>query len=125
MSLAQPAGMSNNRLSLFIASLVILGAACGGSGKNPVAPGSTAGTPSDAAPGGGATISGMVQTGAASSQTPATSGPAMPGLVVKVTGTSISSGFDAAGRFSLNGVPPGDVQLEFSGPVTATLPVNQ
>ena len=51
-------------------------------------------------------------------------GHAIPGLVVTVTGTSISSGLDAAGRFMLTGVPSGDLQLQFSGPASGTIPVN-
>jgi hypothetical protein len=73
----------------------------------------------------GATISGSVQSGGSSSLTSAGSGSAMPGLVVTIAGTGISSGLDAAGRFTLNGVPSGDVQLQFSGSVTATLPLAQ
>lgn len=74
---------------------------------------------------GGATIGGSVHAGAAPSVTSATTGQAIPGLVVSVAGTSISSGLDATGRFTLTPVPPGDVQLQFSGSVSATLPVNQ
>ena len=49
----------------------------------------------------------------------------MPGLIVTVAGTSIASGLDAAGRFTLPNVPAGDVQLQFSGAATASLSVSQ
>jgi hypothetical protein len=49
----------------------------------------------------------------------------MPGLIVTVSGTQISSGLDAAGRFNLPDVPPGDVQLQFSGPASASVSVSQ
>ncbi len=34
---------------------------------------------------------------------------------MKITGTNISTTTDGEGQFTLTGVPPGDVQLEFSG----------
>jgi len=40
---------------------------------------------------------------------------AMSTLTVKITGTNISTTTDGQGQFTLTGVPPGDVQLEFSG----------
>jgi hypothetical protein len=50
----------------------------------------------------------------------------MTGLLVSVVGTSISSGVDAAGRFTLSGVPAGDVQLKFVAPgVDVTVPLTQ
>ena len=36
-------------------------------------------------------------------------------LHVTITGTDISSTVDGSGQFTLNGVPPGDVTLQFSG----------
>jgi hypothetical protein len=123
MTLARAAGMSKASRSL-LAALMLVVAACGGSGQTPTAPAPASGGPL-AAPPGGATIGGTVHSGAASSLTGASAGAAMPGLLVSVAGTSISSGLDAAGRFALAGVPPGDVQLQFSGPVAATLPVTQ
>ena len=36
-------------------------------------------------------------------------------ITVKITGTNISTVTDGQGQFTLTGVPPGDVQLEFSG----------
>ena len=94
--------------------LLVVTAACGGS-ASPTEPGSTSG-------GAGASITGTVS--GASSALTASSAHAIPGLVVTVVGTSISSGVDAAGRFTLNGVPSGDIQLQFSGPVSATITIS-
>lgn len=116
--------MLKRRLPL-AACVILFAAACHGPNASPTAPGSTATPPVSAGAPGGATITGSVQAGAASALTAARSGSAMTGLVVTVAGTSISSGLDAAGRFNLPGVPPGDVRLQFSGPVSATLPVNE
>ena len=57
--------------------------------------------------------------------TSSSTGSAINGLVVTVAGTAIKSSIDAAGRFRLDGVPNGDLQLQFTGPVTATIPVPQ
>ena len=61
--------------------------------------------------------------GGSSALTSTSAGQSIPGLVVTVAGTSISSGLDAAGRFNLKGVPSGDVQLQFSGPVSGSLQI--
>src|ERR671911_2103073 len=74
--------------------------ACGGT--SPAAPSS------DTAAGSTATISGSLRSG--SPLLAATTGAAAPGVVVSVMGTAISSGIDAADRFTLTGVPAGDVQ---------------
>lgn len=62
--------------------------------------------------------------GGSSALTSAGTGQSVPGLIVTVAGTSISSGLDAAGRFNLKGVPAGDVQLQFSGPVSGSLDIS-
>lgn len=93
--------------------LIVVTAACGGSGASPTEPGS----PSGAA--GGASITGTVS--GASSALTSSGSQSIPGLIVTVAGTSITSGLDAAGRFTLDGVPAGDRELQFSGPVTATI----
>lgn len=59
-------------------------------------------------------ITGIVQ-GGTSGLVSASAGQAITGLTVSVVGTAISSGLDATGRFSLAGVPAGDVQLRFAG----------
>lgn len=104
--------MTNRSLFLPVI-LLITTVACGGS--SPTGPGAT---------NAGATITGSVLSGASSALTSASTGNAMPGLVVTVAGTSISSGLDAAGRFSLRDVPSGNLQLQFSGPVSGSVPVN-
>jgi hypothetical protein len=87
-----------------ILALSLFGTACGG--KSPTEPGTTPGL-------GGSTavISGSVRSGSAQLASTANGAPA--GMTVSIVGTSISSGIDAAGRFNLPGVPPGDVRLQF------------
>lgn len=87
-----------------VATLIVTG--CGGGSKSPTAPSTSGG-------GSMATISGSVRTG--SPLLAATTGAAISGLVVTVVGTTITSGVDAADRFTLAGVPPGDVELSFTG----------
>jgi hypothetical protein len=72
-------------------------------------------TPSTTTGGGGSTavISGTVRGG--SPLLAASTGAAASALVVTVAGTAISSGVDASDRFTLTGVPTGDVDLKFSG----------
>jgi hypothetical protein len=103
-------------LSLFVLSLT----GCGKSmPTSPIAP-ATAITQSSAA---AARISGSV-TGAPSGLASSTTAGAPAGLMVTVTGTSVTSGVDATGRFSLISVPPGSVELHFTGPgVDAKVPV--
>jgi hypothetical protein len=85
--------------------------ACGAA-KSPTTP-STTTTPSASGGAGTAEISGSVRSG--SPQLAATTGAAASALTVTVVGTSISSEVDASARFTLAGVPPGDVDLRFSG----------
>src|SRR5215204_3034489 len=94
--------------------LTTLATACGGS--SPTSPDATGAT--------GASITGSVRSGASNALTAASTGGAITGLTVTVVGTSISSGLDASGRFNLKNVPAGDLQLQFSGPVSGTLSVN-
>ena len=63
---------------------------------------------------GGATIAGTVQSGAAAAvgQVGASS---VKGLRVSVTGTSLQTVTDGSGRFTLQDVPPGRVELHFEG----------
>jgi hypothetical protein len=89
------------------ASMLLVG--CGGAG-GPISPSSS--TPSLAT---GATIGGFVSGGAAPVATLAglrTLG-AVSGVTVAVVGTDLSATADAAGRFQIAGVPPGDVRLRF------------
>ena len=109
-------------LALIIA-LAAISAACGGHSSAPTAPTPAAGGSATTA--GMATISGAVQTGAAA--TPAAfrfgGGAAITGVTVTIVGTTISATADASGRFTLNNVPPGDLQLQFSGGASGTLPL--
>ena len=113
MVVAQLAGMTPK--SRIIPILILAAAtACGGS--SPTSPGQTgAGT--------GASITGTVQGGAPNALTSASTGGAITGVTVTVVGTSISSGLDVAGRFNLKNVPSGDLQLQFSGSVSAMLTI--
>ncbi len=64
----------------------------------------------------GATIQGQVQSGTAvMASTAATTNSAAAGLTVTVVGTSISATVTGTGQFTLNGVPAGSTQLNFSG----------
>lgn len=104
-------------VAVLAAALLIT--ACGGS-KSPIAPSSS----NSASNGTTAVVSGSVRSG--SPLLAATTGGAISGLVVTVAGTAISSGVDAAGRFTLTGVPAGDVRLTFTGAgVNATLQLSQ
>ena len=117
ISVARLDSMSKRSLLLSAVLFCFVAAGCAGSGS-PVAPG-----PSSA---GGASISGSILSGGSSSaMTSSINGSAINGLVVTVAGTAIKSSVDAAGRFRLDGVPNGDLQLQFTGPVTATIPVPQ
>lgn len=113
MAIAELGGMTQRFWILPVLLLTAVATACGGS--SPTSPAGNAV---------GASISGTVQGGGSTALTASGIGHAIAGLTVTVTGTSISSGVDAAGRFTLKGVPAGDVQLQFSGPVTGSLQVN-
>lgn len=96
---------------LAIASL--MAAACGGNASvSPVAPSSTAT--------GAASITGTVRGSAVTSRALAedtfTTLDAHSGLTVSVVGTGISTNADNQGQFTLNNVPTGNVQLNFSAP---------
>lgn len=88
--------------------ITLLLAGCAGT-KSPAGP-----TESPAPAGNTAVVSGSVRSG--SPLLSASTGAAVAGLVVTVVGTNLSSGVDAAGRFTLTGVPAGEVLLKFTGP---------
>jgi hypothetical protein len=96
----------------FLICVAALSSACGGHGATPTSPTSSNSTSSSPT---AATISGTVQGGGASALSAASGGTALTGVTVTVVGTPISSGVDAAGRFTLTNVPPGGVQLRISG----------
>lgn len=94
-------------LGAVMATAAITLSACGAS-NSPTTPStatSTSGT--------SAVITGSVRAG--SPLLAATTGARVSGLVVTVVGTTISSGVDATDRFTLSGVPPGDIELRFTG----------
>lgn len=108
------------RLLGLVVVAAALTAACGGK-ESPTAPsGSTGGSNGPGAPAptptASATITGSVQgSTAASSLVSASAGAALTGVTVTVVGTSLSSSVDAAGRFALTNVPPGEVRLQLTG----------
>jgi hypothetical protein len=91
-------------------------AACGG-GSSPTEPTSTGGPAPAPAPSSGATITGQISSAATSSSVRegVASSRATPVSTVSVVGTSITTTADAAGRFTLTGVPAGATQLRFTG----------
>ena len=118
-----------NRFAVVLvwAGLVVLTTACGQSAFSPTSPsGNGRGSSSGTA---GATITGSVN-GVQASITSSSeavamaSKPATKPVTVTVVGTSISTTIDGSGRFQLNDVPVGDVQLKFVGTgLDATLTV--
>ena len=95
-----------------LASLAALAAACAGGGTASVSSPSASSFPGSSS-GPGATITGTI---AAPVTTHAfTTLGANTGLTVTITGTGVSSAVDGSGRFTLSGVPPGDIDLHISG----------
>lgn len=86
-------------------------AACGKSApQSPLSPSSASSASVPAA--GGATVSGLVTaSGGGSVRVSSVSG----GLTVTVVGTNLTASVDGAGRFTLQGVPAGNVELQFGG----------
>lgn len=113
--------------TIVIVMLMLSVAACGGH-PAPSAP-TTGGTPATqpTTPSSGASISGTLQsqsTSAAVSYSPY--GTPLSGMTISIVGTSISVVADGSGRFTLQGVPTGDVQLRITAPGTdATVSVSQ
>jgi hypothetical protein len=100
---------------LLVAALGL--SACGGTSSSPTSPSTGSGAAT-------ATITGTLRGG--SPLLAASTGTAMSGVVVTVVGTNISASVDAADRFTLTGVPAGDVTLKFSGAgVDSSVPLAQ
>ena len=105
---------SIRRRVLFLAIFAAAATACGGNASvSPTAPSAAAAGAS------GAVIIGQVS-GASQTSTPRDTSDtfrtlATSSIIVKITGTNISTTTDGQGQFTLTGVPPGNVQLEFSG----------
>lgn len=112
--------MTNRFLGLSLAALLVAGtAACGGGSASPAAPdgpgdaASQAGTAAS-----GATVRGVVETGAASAT--AAGGvralAAASGVRVSVIGSTLATTTDGSGQFEIRGVPAGRAQLRFEAP---------
>jgi uncharacterized protein DUF5666 len=91
-------------------ALLATSIACGNA-SGPASPTGPSGTGS-----GGAVINGRVR----GLSTPVTANSFAPlatsSVRVTISGTNISSNVDGTGQFTLTGVPPGDVTMQFSGP---------
>jgi hypothetical protein len=111
------------RRFLIALTVTALAAACGRSA--PTAPNSGTSSTSTSTPvaNGGATITGSLQSGTATGQS-VRGGAAISGVTVTIVGTSISVSVDASGHFMLTNVPPGDVQLQFSGAANGSVTVS-
>ncbi len=97
-------------LLLLATGATVAAVACGGGSSSATSPDPSAA----AAPHGGAAITGTVQSAAraAAGQVGASS---LKGLRVTVSGTSLETVTDDAGRFTLQGVPAGRAELRFTG----------
>jgi hypothetical protein len=110
----------SGRLGAVLLACVVT-AACGSSApKAPTAP-ETAGTetssPTPPASTMGATISGLVSSGASTSMAGAIpmGASGLAGVTITVSGTSLRVTSDGGGHFTLTGVPSGTIRLQFSG----------
>ena len=92
-------------------ALLATSIACGGNASGSLSPTGPSGNGS-----GGAVINGRVR----GLSTPVTANSFAPlatsSVRVTISGTNISSNVDGNGQFTLTGVPPGDVTMQFSGP---------
>lgn len=92
-----------------VVSLTILSWACGGQVTSPLSPSSLA--PSVTPSTSGATLLGNVRLAATAPAVGSASDP----LKVQVVGTDLVTTVSAAGQFTLTNVPPGQIQLRFTG----------
>ena len=114
---------------LVLSALLCAAAACSGKGSPASSLAPSLAQPSPSPSVSGATIGGTVTTGAGSLASrvldffaPTLNAATSPAGTVTVAGTSIGSPISGNGTFTLSGVPPGDVRLEFNiGGVLATL----
>ena len=110
-----------------IVLLSLIGTAVGSgacASSAPSAPTELSGTTTPTSIGNGATINGSITGPALSALSLGGSGFASlagPGLTVTVVGTSLTASVNPNGTFVLTNVPPGDIQLRFTGPGTDAL----
>ena len=120
--------MNFNKAIVMIAVIATgLGAgACGSSAPSPTGPSGLSGSIGSTT-GSGATINGSITGSALSALSLSGAGFASlvgPGITVTVVGTTITASVNPNGTFTLTNVPPGDIQLHFTGAGTdATLTV--
>ena len=108
--------MKNKRTVIRGALLLVLlsAGACSSSTESPAAPSApTLAAPAAPSSPGTATISGTLASASGARMTVHTTAV---GLTVSVSGTGISATVAPGGTFLLNGVPAGDVTLQFTGP---------
>ena len=116
--------MSHKHLIVYVSFIAMaLGtAACGSS--SPSAPTQLSGSSTTPTTGNRATINGSI-TGAALSAQNLSGGSFAslvgPGIMVNVVGTDITAPVNPNGTFTLTNVPPGDIQLRFTGTGTDAL----
>lgn len=108
--------------SAIVPVLLLSLAACGGDSANPASSPVTPTTPTQSpaptptpTPSGGAVVSGSVSVGSGASTFSSRLASTSYAITVSVTGTTLSTSVDGAGRFKLTGVPSGRVELRFSG----------
>jgi hypothetical protein len=110
----------------FLIHVVLFGAlltsGCGNSDSKSALPSAPSAVTAPAmVPRTGAAVTGMIQSAAAASGIGTT---LFTPQTVTASGSSVSGQIDTAGRFTLSGIPPGQVELRFDGPGgSASLPV--
>lgn len=116
----------NFKHAIVMISLVATGlgaGACGASAPSPTGPSGLSSSGSSTT-GSGATINGAITGSALSMLSLGGGGFASltgPGITVTVVGTTITAPVNPNGTFTLTNVPPGDIQLHFSGTGTDAL----
>ncbi len=113
--------------AIVMVSLIATGlgaSACGSSAPSPTGPSQLLGSSNTVSGTGSVTINGSM-TGAALSAVSLSGGHFAsltgPGIMVAVVGTSITAPVNPNGTFTLTNVPPGDIQLRFTGTGTDAL----
>ena len=96
--------------AMFVTASAILAWGCGNSPTTVTEPSPTASAAVPTPSGPGAVVTGTIVTAQAPSE--------LARLTVAVSGTALSSQVNSSGRFMLQGIPPGRVELRFQGPGT-------